>query len=240
MNGVVTDVRLGSVSSPAAQVAPERRTAAEIAQVQETARELMVGFSAKLPESFASRLEVAATETGASVRGLLTDVNGASVDVPAESVVVVETGDVAMMVAAEGASVAETGALSVPAGSTFGFAGGGLEGNASVQVYVMSTPTLVAELVTADDGTFGLSGTLFATIPSGDHTLVLSTSDVQVSMGIQVVAADLVEVPALPITGAPTNSTLVALLLIAVGALLCVRVRHRPLAGQSGTPTRHL
>ena len=238
MNGVVTDVRLGSVSSPAAQVAPERRTAAEIAQVQETARELMVGFSAKLPESFASRLEVAATETGASVRGLLTDVNGASVDVPAESVVVVETGDVAMMVAAEGASVAETGALSVPAGSTFGFAGGGLEGNATVQVYVMSTPTLVAELVTADDGTFGLSGTLFATIPSGDHTLVLSTSDVQVSMGIQVVAADLVEVPALPITGAPTNSTLVALLLIAVGALLCVRVRHRPIAGQSGTPSR--
>ena len=238
MNGVVTDVRLGSVSSPAAQVAPERRTAAEIAQVQETARELVVGFSAKLPESFASRLEVAATETGASVRGLLTDVNGASVDVPAESVVVVETGGVAMMVAAEGASVAETGALSVPAGSTFGFAGGGLEGNASVQVYVMSTPTLVAELVTADDGTFGLSGTLFATIPSGDHTLVLSTSDVQVSMGIQVVAADLVEAPALPITGAPTNSTLVALLLIAVGALLCVRVRHRSIAGQSGTPSR--
>jgi hypothetical protein len=98
----------------------------------------------------------------------------------------------------------------------------------------MSTPTLVAELVTADDGTFSLSGTFFATIPAGDHTLVLSTSDVQVSMGIQVVAADLVEGPALPITGAPANSTLVALLLIAVGMLLCVRVRHRPSFGRSG------
>jgi hypothetical protein len=222
VNGVVAEVRLGSVTAPAAQVA------------QETARELMVSFSAKLPASFASRMEVAATETGASVRGLLTDVNGASVDVPAESVVVVETGGVAMMVAAEGASVAETGALSVPAGSTFGFAGGGLEGNASVQVYVMSTPTLVAELVTADDGTFSLSGTFFAMIPSGDHTLVLSTSDVQVSMGIQVVAADVVEAPALPITGSPANSTLVALLLISLGALLCVRVRHRPSFGRSG------
>ena len=234
VNGVVAEVRLGSVTAPAAQVAPERRTAAEVAQVQETARELMVSFSAKLPASFASRMEVAATETGASVRGLLTDVNGASVDVPAESVVVVETGGVAMMVAAEGASVAETGALSVPAGSTFGFAGGGLEGNASVQVYVMSTPTLVAELVTADDGTFSLSGTFLAMIPSGDHTLVLSTSDVQVSMGIQVVAADVVEAPALPITGSPANSTLVALLLISLGALLCVRVRHRPSFGRSG------
>ncbi|MGA0323062.1 MAG: LPXTG cell wall anchor domain-containing protein [Ilumatobacteraceae bacterium] len=53
-----------------------------------------------------------------------------------------------------------------------------------------------------------------------------------------MVAADLVEAPALPITGASTNSTSVALLLIAVGALLYVRVRHRPIAGQSGTPSR--
>ena len=185
MNGVVTEARLGSVSSPAAQVAPERRTAAEIAQVQETARELVEGFRAKLPESFAARLEVAATETGASVRGLITDVNGASVDVPAESVVVIETGEIAMMIGAEDSIVAETGALSVPAGSTFGFAGGGLEANARIQVYVMSTPTLVAELFTAGDGTFSLSGTFFATIPSGNHTLVLATSDVQVSMGIK-------------------------------------------------------
>ena len=238
LNGVVTEARMRSVRSPAAQVAPEGRTAAEIAQVQETARELMEGFCAKLPESFAARLAVAATETGASVRGLLTDVNGAPVDVPAESVVVIETGGIAMMVGAEDARVAETGALSVSAGSTFGFAGGGLEANASVQVYVMSTPTLVAELFTADDGTFSLSGTFFATIPSGDHTLVFATSDVQVSMGIQVVADDVVEAPALPITGPLTNSTRVVLLLISVGLLLCLRVRHRPIADRFGTPGR--
>lgn len=226
MNGVVAEVRLGSVSSPAARVEPARRTAAEIAQIQDTARELVVGFSAKLPESLASRLEVAVTETGASVRGVLTEADGASRDVPAESVVVVETGGVAMMVAADGASVSATGALSVPAESTFGFAGGGLQANSAVQVYVMSTPTLVAEFVTAADGTFNLSGTLFATIPSGDHTLVLSTADVQVSMGIRVIAAEVVEAPELPVSGVPADSTRAALLLLAVGALLCLRVRH--------------
>ena len=157
----------------------------------------------------------------------MTQANGASLDVPVESVVVVEAGGVAMMVAAVGATVSETGALSVPGESTFGFAGGGLQANSIVQVYVMSTPTLVGELATAADGTFSLSGALFAAIPSGDHTLVLSTAAVQVSMGIQVVDAELVEVPELPVSGVPAGSTRVALLLLAVGTLLCLRIRHR-------------
>ena len=101
-------------------------------------------------------LEVIDTATGASVRGVVTDPGGSPVDVSVERLVVLETDDIALLVAADSSAVDAAGVMSVQSGTRLGFAGGGLASQEALQVYVMSTPTLVAETLTSSDGTFVL------------------------------------------------------------------------------------
>jgi hypothetical protein len=227
VNGEAVEIEIGSIASPAARVAPERRTTGEVAEIRVAARQLLSSVAAKMPTGAALQLEVIDTATGASVRGVVTDPGGSPVDVSVERLVVLETDDIALLVAADSSAVDAAGVMSVQSGTRLGFAGGGLASQEALQVYVMSTPTLVAETLTSSDGTFVLSDSLPAALPPGDHTLVVATGDVQLSMGIQILEVDVANESALPTAGGTDDLAAWALLIFALGLLVRMRVGLR-------------
>lgn len=212
------------VNVPAAQVRPERRTQAQVNQIRQAANQLVQQFTQQLPAGTRSPVVVVDTNTGAIIRGLVTDANGNPVDVPAEDVVIITAEQMVVMVGSQNANVTPDGRFQVPVGSTFGLAGTGFGSEEAGEFIVMSTPTLITEFETTDVGTFDKSGTLPETIGIGDHTLVVATGTTYAVLGIQVVPTTL------PVTGSSSDTVLVfALFTLVFGALL-IRSRRTLLA----------
>ncbi len=225
INGEDRPVQTEVIDSPAAQVRPERRTPAQVNQIRQAANELVQQFTQQLPDGAPSTVQVVPTETGAIIRGLVTDANGNPIDVPAEDVVLMRAEELVVMVGAQSANVTPDGRFQVPVGSTFGLAGTGFGGEETGEFVVMSTPTLITEFETTEVGTFDQTGTLPQSIGVGDHTLVVATGTMYAVLGIQVVPT------ALPVTGSSNDTVLVFALFTMVFGALLVRSRRTLLIG---------
>ncbi|MEN9801473.1 MAG: hypothetical protein RLZ37_598, partial [Actinomycetota bacterium] len=220
VDGETQEVVTTRIETPGSNVQPNRRTPAQIQQIREAANNLVQNFQQQLPQGTNVPFEVVNTPTGAVIRNLVFDASGNPVDVPAEDIVLMEAEEMVLMVGANQANVTPDGRFQVPVGSSFGLAGSGFGDEEDGEFVVMSTPTLIAEFATAEDGTFEKSGTLPASIAVGDHTLVVATGSTYAVLGIQVVPTTL------PVTGGDSNQVVVfALFTLVFGALL-VRSRR--------------
>jgi hypothetical protein len=220
VDGETQEVVTTRVETPGANVQPNRRTPAQIEQIREAANNLVQNFQQQLPPDTPVPFEVVNTPTGAVIRNLVFDASGNPVDVPAEDIVLMQAQEMVLLVGANQANVTPDGRFQVPVGSSFGLAGSGFGEEEDGEFVVMSTPTLIAEFATAEDGTFEKSGTLPASIAVGDHTLVVATGSTYAVLGIQVVPTTL------PVTGGDSNQVVVfALFTLVFGALL-VRSRR--------------
>jgi uncharacterized delta-60 repeat protein len=220
VDGETQEVVTTRVETPGANVQPNRRTPAQIQQIREAANSLVQNFQQQLPAGTQVPFEVVNTPTGAVIRNLVFDASGNPVDVPAEDVVLMEAQEMVLLVGANQANVTPDGRFQVPVGSSFGLAGSGFGEEEDGEFVVMSTPTLVAEFATAEDGTFEKSAALPASIGVGDHTLVVATGSTYAVLGIQVVPTTL------PVTGGDSNQVVVFALFTMVFGALLVRSRR--------------
>ena len=186
VDGVSVAPAIVSVDIPAAQKEPELRTPAEIKQIQKAADELVDDLNDLLPEGQTPPVSINNTETGAVLNGV------ASVPVPVEDVKVVRVQESALLVA--GTDVTGTKAASSDSGGVLEIVDGGkvatvaygLIPGANGELYVMSTPILLDEFKVGENGTFKRQAQLPATLAAGDHTIVVATARMTVSLGLKV------------------------------------------------------
>jgi hypothetical protein len=149
-------------------------------------------------------------------------------DGPLPGLIICHSFPFAPLVGANQANVTPDGRFQVPVGTSFGLAGSGFGEEEAGEFVVMSTPTLVAEFATAEDGTFEKSAALPASIGAADHTLVVATGSTYAILGIQVVHTTL------PVIGDDNDLVVVfALFTLVFGALL---IRSRRTLLVSGRP----
>jgi len=101
----------------------------------------------------------------------------------------------------------------------------GLTAGESVELVVMSTPTLLGNYTVDANGTIKTTAKLPSTIGSGNHSLVVASPSVKASLGLKLVKSS-----ALPVTGSSTDDLTnwaVAVLLSGVYMMLVGRSRRR-------------
>jgi alpha-tubulin suppressor-like RCC1 family protein/outer membrane protein OmpA-like peptidoglycan-associated protein len=186
VDGVPVTPTIVSIDIPAAQKEPEQRTPTEIKQIQKAADELVDDLNDLLPEGQTPPVSIDKTETGAVLNGV------ATVPVPVEDVKVVKVQESALLVA--GTDVTGTKAASSDSGGVLEIVDGGkvatvaygLIPGANGELYVMSNPILLDNFKVGENGTFKRQAQLPASLPAGDHTIVVATTRMTVSLGLKV------------------------------------------------------
>ena len=222
VNGEVVDVEVEAPADlPAAQKDPEDRSPAEVAALQDAAESLVDELNDVAGGS--SGLSVVPSPTGASISGLM------NVPVPIENTVIVKTDDQSTVFAAlnQDGSVTEVqpGAqIEVLGNGQVGVAAFGLTPGETVEIVLMSTPTLLGRFEVSDQGGVKAQAQLPETVGSGNHTLVVASPTVKASLGLKVGSAVR---PTLPVTGTDSGNLAPVLVLLAVGAVLVIVSRRR-------------
>jgi hypothetical protein len=202
VNGTaVTPEVVSLAESPAAQVPPTQRTAAQISQLREAAQEITQQL-----DTFAggdSGVNVVNTSTGAVLTGVFEGQR-----VPVEDVVVVQAQQTATLFAARDSrgnivEVQPGALLEVNSDGDVAVQAFGLPAGESVELVLMSTPTLLGSFVVGANGTVKTTADVPTSVGTGNHTLVVATPSIQASLGLKVVKP----LSQLPKTGA--SSTLI-------------------------------
>jgi hypothetical protein len=205
---------------PAANVAPEDRTPAQVQQLQQAANEIVDRLADVAGGSPAVNVEP--TPTGAVITGLLTE------NVPVEDVVLVETPETATLFAALNGDGTVTevnpgGVIQVLGDGTVGVLAYGLTPGENVELVIMSDPQLLGSFEVNDQGEVKVQAGLPDGLGAGDHTLVVASPTIQASLGLQVAERPIT----LPVTGGDTDTLAPVLVMLSLGAVLVVIARRR-------------
>lgn len=197
VNGTAVTPEVVSVAdSAAAQVPPTQRTTAQISQLREAAQEITQQLDTVAGGD--SGVNVVNTPSGAVLTGVFEDQR-----VPVEDVVVVQAQQTATLFAARDSrgnivEVQPGAVLEVNSDGDVAVQAFGLPAGESVELVLMSTPTLLGSFVVDANGTVKTTAEVPTSIGSGNHTLVVATPTIQASLGLKVVQS----VSQLPTTGA--------------------------------------
>ena len=199
---------------------PTDRSPAQVQSLQTAADDLVNQLNQSTGGS--SGLAVVDTPTGANLTGLL------SVPVPIENTVLVEVANKSTLFAAlnQDGSVTEVqpgAVIEVLGNGQVGVLASGLTPGETVEVVIMSTPTLLGSYTVDANGSIKTQTALPSGIGLGNHTLVVASPTVQASLGLKVTAG------ALPATGLDDSSRplMLALWLLVGGAFVAVIRRRR-------------
>jgi len=186
INGTAVTPEVVSVAeSVAAQVPPTQRTAAQISQLQDAAQQITQQLDTIAGGD--SGVNVINTSTGAVLTGVFEGQR-----VPVEDVVVVQAQQTATLFAARDSrgnivEVQPGAVLEVNADGDVAVQAFGLPAGESVELVLMSTPTLLGSFVVDAKGTVKTTADVPASIGAGNHTLVVATPSIQASLGLKVV-----------------------------------------------------
>ena len=186
VDGKAVAVEILNVDVPAAAKEPELRSPAEVKEVQEAAKGLISELNALVASGEKAPVQVKETETGAELVGV------AGVPVPVEDVMAVKTPQAAVLVAGTDSSGQKAaasdsgGVLEIVDGGQVATVAYGLTPGAAGELYILSTPTLLDSFTVAANGTFKRQAKLPPSLKPGDHTVVVATSKLTVSLGLKV------------------------------------------------------
>jgi alpha-tubulin suppressor-like RCC1 family protein/outer membrane protein OmpA-like peptidoglycan-associated protein len=204
VDGKPVPVELLNVDIPAASKEPEQRSPAEVKAIQEAANDLVGELNDLLPQGEPAPVNVRETPTGAELVGI-TDV-----PVPVEDVAAVKTTETAVLVAGTDSTGQKTaasdsgGVLEIVDGGQVATVAYGLTPGAPGELYMLSTPILLDTFKVGSNGTFKRQTKLPATLEPGEHTVVVATPKLTVSLGLKV------RERALPVREAKVYTTLPA------------------------------
>jgi len=186
VDGKPVAVELLNVDVPAVAKEPELRSPAEVKQIQAAANDLVTELNELLPKGQEAPVEVKDTPTGAELVGI------ANIPIPVEDVAAVKTPESAVLVAGtdstgEKAAASDSGGvLEIVDGGQVATVAYGLTPGAAGELYVLSTPTLLDSFKVGPNGTFRRQTKLPSTLDPGDHTVVVATPKLTVSLGLKV------------------------------------------------------
>lgn len=227
INGVAVAPEIVAPSnSSAAQVDPANRTPAQIRELQQAATAIESRLDAVAGGD--SGVSVVRTDTGAVMTGIFSGTR-----VPVEDVVVVNAANTATLFAARDVrgnvvEVQPGAVLEVASNGDVAVQAFGLTPNESVELVVMSTPTLLGKFSVDSKGSVKTTAKLPATIGSGNHSLVVASPSVKASLGLKLVKST----ATLPVTGSESqvlSNWAVAILLSGAYLTLIGRTRRRAL-----------
>lgn len=222
INGQAVEIDSTRIDTSGARTPAAQRTPAQVRAIQAAGQALLQEFIASLPAGATTNVTVVNTSTGAVMQNLVFDANGNSVDVPVEDILILDGPSIALMLGSNNATISSDGKYVVGAGGTVGVVGAGFGSNASGELVVMSTPTLVDTFTATASGEVSASAPLPDSIGVGDHTLVAATNGIYAVIGIRVVPTSL------PATGVDegTSTLIVFGMFVAVMAAVVTRSRR--------------
>jgi hypothetical protein len=227
VNGVAVMPQIVTASnSVAALTDPSERTPTQVRELQQAATAIETRLDSIAGGD--SGVSVVRTETGAVMTGIF---SGARV--PVEDVVVVSAAETATLFAARDVrgnivEVKPGAILEVASNGDVAVQAFGLRPGETVELVVMSTPTLLGRFTVDAKGTIKTTAKLPTTIGSGNHSLVVASPSVKASLGLKLVKSS----ASLPVTGSNTSTTnnwAVAVLLSGMYLVLLGRSRRRVL-----------
>jgi len=186
VDGKPVPVELLNVDIPATAKEPEQRSPAEVKAIQDAAKDMVNELNDLLPQGEAAPVKVRTTPTGAELIGIT------EVPVPVEDVVAVKTTETAVLVAGTDNTGKKTaasdsgGVLEIVDGGQVATVAYGLTPGAPGELYMLSTPILLDTFKVGPNGTFKRQTKLPATLEPGDHTIVVATTRMTVSLGLKV------------------------------------------------------
>jgi hypothetical protein len=227
VNGVAVTPQIVTASnSAAAQADPAERTPEQVRELQQAAATIETRLDTIAGGD--SGVSVVRTETGAVMTGIFSGTR-----VPVEDVVVVNAADTATLFAARDVrgnivEVKPGAVLEVASNGDVAVQAFGLRPGETVELVVMSTPTLLGKFTVDANGAIKTSAKLPTSIGSGNHSLVVASPSVKASLGLKLVKS----AASLPVTGSNTTDTTnwaVAVLLSGLYLMLVSRSRRRVL-----------
>ena len=233
MNGEAIEVSQVRISGEGISSDQRDRSPSVIAEIRIQARLIVAAFDSFLPNGVTSEISVVDSPNGAKILGLLVDPNNPSVSIPipAESVILITTPTGAMLMgglnnAGRPSYVTSRGALAITKGGSLGLSISGLPANQNGELIMMSTPQSLGRFVVDGDGLFEGQVKIPASMPFGTHTLLVTTGDMTIAVGVMVDNAVPLNLPA---TGSDNENPLtVALFWVLMGlGLLMVRRRFK-------------
>ena len=228
IDGVEIPVEVTSLSDTlAGQIAPEARSAQQVADLHEAADDLVEQLSTRTGSDVG--VSVQRTDTGAMLEGVFD-----AVPVPIEDVIVVETAATTALFAAMGTDgriveVRPGAVLELDGASNLAVMGTGLSPGEVAELVIMSNPTLLDAFTVDADGILRGEVRIPEDLEAGDHTVVIAASDRQTSLGLKVTTPEVTPPAAvqLPSTGGARGVGL-ALVILGFG-LAAVMVSRRRL-----------
>ena len=233
MNGEAIEVSQVRISGTGITSDQRDRSPRVIAEIRAQARQLVAVFDSFLPSGVTSEISVVDSPNGAQIVGLLVDPNNPSVSVaiPAEAVILITTPTGALLMgglnnAGRPSYVNQRGALVLTKGGSVGLSISGLPVNQNGELIIMSTPQSLGGFIVDSHGVFEGQVKLPASLPYGNHTLLVAAGGMTVAVGVMVDNAVPMKLPA---TGSDSENPLtVALFWVLFGlGLLMVRRRFR-------------
>jgi uncharacterized delta-60 repeat protein len=227
VNGVAVTPQIVTASNSAsAQADPAERTPEQVRELQQAAATIETRLDTIAGGD--SGVSVVRTETGAVMTGIFSGTR-----VPVEDVVVVNAADTATLFAARDVrgnivEVKPGAVLEVASNGDVAVQAFGLRPGETVELVVMSTPTLLGKFTVDAKGAIKTSAKLPTSIGSGNHSLVVASPSVKASLGLKLVKS----AASLPVTGSNTTDTTnwaVAVLLSGLYLMLVSRSRRRVL-----------
>ncbi len=227
VNGVAVTPQIVTASnSAAAQADPAERTPEQVRELQQAAATIETRLDTIAGGD--SGVSVVRTETGAAMTGIFSGTR-----VPVEDIVVVNAADTATLFAARDVrgkivEVKPGAVLEVASNGDVAVQAFGLRPGETVELVVMSTPTLLGTFTVDAKGAIKTSAKLPTSIGSGNHSLVVASPSVKASLGLKLLKPS----ASLPVTGSNTSTTnnwAVAMLLSGMYLVLVGRSRRRVL-----------
>jgi hypothetical protein len=225
VNGVAVTPQIVTASnSAAAKSDPAQRTPEQVRELQQAATTIETRLDTIAGGD--SGVSVVRTDTGAVMTGIFSGTR-----VPVEDVVVVNAADTATLFAARDVrgnivEVKPGAVLEVASNGDVAVQAFGLTPGESVELVVMSTPTLLGNYTVDAKGTIKTTAKLPATIGTGNHSLVVASPSVKASLGLKLLKSS----ASLPVTGSITtdlSNWAVAVFLSGAYVMLVSRSRRR-------------
>ena len=201
VNGVPVVPQIVTASnSAAAQANPAERSPEQVRELQQAAATMETRLDTIAGGD--SGVSVVRTETGAVMTGIFSGTR-----VPVEDVVVVNAANTATLFAARDVrgnivEVKPGAVLEVASNGDVAVQAFGLRAGETVELVVMSTPTLLGSFTVDAKGTIKTTAKLPTSIGSGNHSLVVASPTVKASLGLKLVKSS----ASLPVTGSNTNT----------------------------------
>lgn len=223
-----TNATTETVQTTGSQIAPSSRTPEQVTAIQTAGADLLNQFNAALPVGATPTVSITNTPTGAVFNGVLVSpTTGANIPVPVDDVVVMQSSQAAVMIAAadnagQPANIDANGILVANNGGTVGAVAYGFGASTPGELVIASNRRLLGTFTTDANGAFVGQVTLPLDLIVGNHTVTIVTSQLAASLGVRIDPA-----VTLPATGASPNLELIALWMSVVGLGVFVTSRRR-------------